>query len=133
MNDMDGMRAAEASPDVEELARRCAGILIKEGQYEVLHRNVLVVHALGPVLCLHKDLAQASCDIDLTGLAPGPRHLRTKVELTLELVAEGRYVHLHPFEQTWYEPIILREQCQEQVLPVHLHVTKANCDSVGGL
>jgi hypothetical protein len=90
----------------------------------VLHRDVLVLQALGLCLRFVEEPGQPLGDHHLAGLYARAAHLGPAGQLRLDLGLHASGVGARLGQQPGHQPLGLVEEGEEQVLPVHFGVAE---------
>ena len=91
----------------------------------MLDRDVLVLEPAGLAVGRVEQPREPLGDVHLPGRHAGPADPRAAAELGLQVLAQPVRIGSRPGEQRRDQALRLVEQCQQQVLPVHLDVAEA--------
>ena len=99
----------------------------------MLHRHVGILESLRLPFRGVEQLGQALGDHHLTGRRTGAADLRPTRQFTFQIGSQGIDVRTGLLEQSRYQPFLLIDQREQQVLSVDLGVTHSGRDVLGFL
>ena len=99
----------------------------------MLHRHVGILESLRLPFRGVEQLGQALGDHHLTGRRAGAADLRPAREFTFQIGSQGVDVRAGLLEQSGYQPVLLIDQREQQVLSVDLCVAHSGREVLGFL
>ncbi len=99
----------------------------------MLHRHVGILESLRLPLCGIEQLGQTLGDHHLTGGRAGAADLRPTRQFTIQIGSKCFDIRAGLFEQSGHQPILLIDQCEQQVLSVDFGVAHSGRNILGFL
>ena len=96
--------------------------MVEEGEEEVFHRHILVLHMFCQLFRLVQHLVAVPGDIDLVGFPAGAGDLRELLDLRLCRLQKGGGVDLHLPQQLRDQAVFVGQQRIGQVEVFNLHI-----------
>ena len=130
-----GECAEEALPGdtvpAQHAGRGTVGGVVDEGQNEMLHGDVGVFQPLCLPLRPFQGGGEAAAHVHLTGLRGGPGDAGLAGDLRFDVGAYRFHVSTRCLQQSGNQPLLLLQQCEQEMLLVRFDLTGLDRDALG--